>query len=83
MEVPQFMDRHSAHIPKSQIGFLKVIVTPMFELCARILPRASDRVEQIGRTIEHWAAEVAKDEAAAAAAAAAGGAGAGAEKKEE
>ncbi len=82
------MDRHSAQIPKSQIGFLKVIVTPMFELCARILPRASDRVEQIGRTIEHWTAEVAKDEAAAtaagakdeAAATAAGGAGAGEEK---
>lgn len=48
------MDRHKAAVPKSQIGFLKGLVTPMYELLARILPNAEDRLEQIQVTIGRW-----------------------------
>jgi hypothetical protein len=53
-DVPQFMDRHKAAVPNSQIGFLKGLVTPMYELLARILPKAEDRLDQIKSTIERW-----------------------------
>ena len=53
------MDRHSANLAKSQIGFIKVIVTPLFELCARILPNATSRIEQISKTNIFWEKEAA------------------------
>ena len=53
-DVPQFMDRHKAAVPNSQIGFLKGLVTPMYELLARILPKAEDRLDQIKATTERW-----------------------------
>tara|TARA_B110000090_G_scaffold133920_1_gene147415 strand:- start:59 stop:319 length:261 start_codon:yes stop_codon:yes gene_type:complete len=57
---PTFMDRESANLAKSQIGFIKVIVTPLFQLCARILPNAGSRVKQIQRTNVFWEQEAAK-----------------------
>ena len=54
---PTFMDRNSANLAKSQIGFIKVIVTPLFQLCARILPNATSRMNQIEKTNAFWEKE--------------------------
>jgi|TARA_B110000208_G_C11513966_1_gene338075 hypothetical protein len=59
---PTFMDRNSANLAKSQIGFIKVIVTPLYQLCARILPNAKSRMEQITATLSFWEQEAAKTE---------------------
>ena len=61
-EPPTFMDRNAANLAKSQIGFIKVIVTPMYVLCARILPNATSRMEQIEKTMNFWENEALKDD---------------------
>jgi hypothetical protein len=47
-------DRAGAQISKGQVGFIGVLVAPLFEEFARVLPNVSECVTNMHGTIEFW-----------------------------
>lgn len=47
-------DRTTADIPKSQIGFIKGIITPMFEVLVNLFPTLSFMMDEIEKNVEEW-----------------------------
>eukprot|EP00899_Mesostigma_viride_P014680 jgi/Mesvir1/23212/Mv22673-RA.1 len=55
LAVSPFMDRHNAHIPKSQVGFFTFIALPLYELFAKLFPNGRHLLEHANANTEHWA----------------------------
>ncbi|CAK9064212.1 unnamed protein product [Durusdinium trenchii] len=56
LEVSPLCDRASGmkSVPQGQLGFIGFIVRPLFLELSRLLPEASQLVEQLGQTEEYW-----------------------------
>eukprot|EP00899_Mesostigma_viride_P026359 jgi/Mesvir1/6908/Mv09065-RA.2 len=58
LPVSPFMDRDSANVPKSQLGFYEYIVLPMYETFAYIFPKTSLLVDAAVVNRSFWASLV-------------------------
>jgi hypothetical protein len=54
LKVSMFCDREKTNIPDSQIGFLKVIIVPAFELLIRMFPNFNKIMNNINKNNEIW-----------------------------
>jgi hypothetical protein len=52
--ISMFCDRHNSNIPKAQIGFIKGIVIPSFDVLVNFFPKLSYTVDNLEDNIEHW-----------------------------
>ncbi|KAI8588472.1 hypothetical protein BDZ88DRAFT_195845 [Geranomyces variabilis] len=56
MPVSKFMDRYDTHIPKCQIGFIDILVTPLFDSWSQCIQTDFSRqcMEMIAKNRAHW-----------------------------
>jgi cAMP-specific phosphodiesterase 4 len=54
LQVGPLNDRTTAQISKGQVGFISVLVAPLFEELCRILPAVSECVENMHGTVDFW-----------------------------
>ncbi|KAJ3013029.1 hypothetical protein HKX48_005960 [Thoreauomyces humboldtii] len=56
MPVSKFMDRYDTHIPKCQIGFIDILVTPLFDSWSQCIqtPFSRQCVDMIAQNRRHW-----------------------------
>ncbi|KAI8822980.1 uncharacterized protein EV422DRAFT_386969 [Fimicolochytrium jonesii] len=56
MPVSKFMDRYDTHIPKCQIGFIDVLVVPLFDSWVQCIPTSFSRqcMDMIVQNRSHW-----------------------------
>ncbi|TPX56328.1 hypothetical protein PhCBS80983_g04612 [Powellomyces hirtus] len=56
MPVSKFMDRYDTHIPKCQIGFIDILVTPLFDSWGQCIQTPFSRkcMEMIALNRSHW-----------------------------
>ncbi|KAI9356020.1 hypothetical protein DFJ73DRAFT_958510 [Zopfochytrium polystomum] len=60
LPVSTFMDRYDANIPKSQVGFIDVLVAPLFESWCQFsdTPVSQEHLANIARSRQYWFAMV-------------------------
>ncbi|KAJ3158990.1 hypothetical protein HDU86_002159 [Geranomyces michiganensis] len=56
MPVSKFMDRYDTHIPKCQIGFIDILVTPLFDSWSQCIQTDFSRqcMDMIAKNRAHW-----------------------------
>jgi calcium/calmodulin-dependent 3',5'-cyclic nucleotide phosphodiesterase len=53
--ISMFCDRNNSNIPKAQIGFIKALVIPSFDVLINIFPMLSHLVENLEANMNEWA----------------------------
>jgi hypothetical protein len=62
LTVTYMMDREGANIGKSQVGFIDVIVSPVFQSFKEVLPKFEACCHALQANKDHWAARVREEE---------------------
>jgi len=54
LEVSAMMDRRRSSTPQGQIGFIKFILRPSYNMFVRLVPEASKPLEILNENLEYW-----------------------------
>ena len=54
LEVSAMMDRRRSSTPQGQIGFIKFILRPSYNMFARLVPEANKPLEILNENLEYW-----------------------------
>ena len=54
LEVSAMMDRRRSSTPQGQVGFIKFILRPTYNMFARLVPEASKPLEILNQNLEYW-----------------------------
>ena len=61
LPVSPLCDRSTTVLPEAQVGFMRFVVQPAFELLAEMIPKVEDvLLSELEKNLEHWEAEKAK-----------------------
>jgi calcium/calmodulin-dependent 3',5'-cyclic nucleotide phosphodiesterase len=52
--ISMFCDRYNSNIPKAQIGFIKGIVIPSFDVLVNFFPQLDYTIENLEDNVEYW-----------------------------
>merc|ERR1712176_406009 len=54
LEVSAMMDRRRSSTPQGQVGFIKFILQPTYNMFTRLVPEASKPLEILNQNLEYW-----------------------------